>query len=101
MFSYYHLSEKVGYLREKAQSVIDIYYHEPVLLNYAENWLRIVEKYDDDFKTQFLYGTVFLLKGNSKEAIKKANKAKKYAETDDELYTVEELLNLIEKQKKE
>ena len=100
VFDYYHLSEKVTYLREKSEEVIDDYNREIVLLNYAQNWLSIVEKYANDYKTQFLYGTVFLLKGQNKEALKKANKAKKLAKTDEELFLVEELIVLAEKESK-
>jgi thioredoxin-related protein len=98
VFSFYHLSESVSYLRNKSEYVIEHYYATPELLAFAENWLNIVEKYENTYKTQLLYGTVLTLQNKNKEALKKATKAEKYALTIDQKAAVQELIILINNQ---
>ena len=96
VLDYYATSHDTDYLLDKASMVIDKYSDSVEMIAYAEDWLQLAEDSDNSYKVQMLYASLLIKDGRYKEALKKAKKARRFAESQEDVKSVEELIAMIE-----
>ena len=96
VLGYFYNRQDVDYLCDRVVLVLSDYKDIKEMVGYAQDWMGLVEKKEENHKNKVLYAHVFIYQEAYNEALKSAKKAKKMAVTVDEQKSADELILMIE-----
>lgn len=96
VLGYYNNRQGVDYLCDRVVLVLSDYTDTKEMVGYAQDWMGLVEKKQENYKIKVLSAHVLIYQEAYSEALKSAKKAKKMAVTVDEQKSADELILMIE-----